>query len=211
MALNWLAVWYGWGTANFISKPCVILALLGWFISTVEISFPVLWFGIGLSFALLGDTLLMFKGKSFLFGMAAFMGTHIAYSLGFTQGSSQLDVPIFAAAMIVFSLRMLVFTTLRSGALTNPEYRKMEIPLIVYNLLILVMVISALTTNFRFHWQPISAGLISCGAVLFLFSDALLAYDRFIQPLPRARLWKRMTYQLAQLAIISGVLINFSA
>jgi len=211
MALNWLAVWYGWGTANFISKPCVILALLGWFISTVEISFPVLWFGIGLSFALLGDTLLMFKGKSFLFGMVVFMGTHVAYAIGFNRGSSQMGPAVYATAMSVFSLWMLVFTTLRSGMLQNPDYRKMEIPLIAYNLLILVMVISALTTNFRFHWQPISAGLISCGAVLFLFSDALLAYDRFIQPLPRARLWKRMTYQLAQLAIISGVLINFSA
>ena len=87
----------------------------------------------------------------------------------------------------------------------------MEIPLITYNLLILVMVISALTTHFRAGWTPVSAGLVSCGAVLFLFSDALLAYDRFIQPLPTARLWKRVTYQLAQLAIIAGVLINFSA
>ena len=93
MAINWLAVWFGWRTANFISKPCIILALLGWFFSIVGFSFPALWFGIGLIFALLGDTLLMFKGKSFLFGMAAFMGTHIAYSLGFNQGSSQMDAP----------------------------------------------------------------------------------------------------------------------
>ena len=83
--------------------------------------------------------------------------------------------------MIVFSLWMLVFTTLRKGALQNPEYRKMEVPLIAYNLLILAMVISALMTHFRTGWQPISAGLVSIGAVLFLFSDALLAFDRFIQ------------------------------
>ncbi len=211
MVINWLAVWFGWRAANFISKPCIILALLGWFFSAIGFSSPALWFGIGLIFALLGDMLLMFKGKGFLFGMAAFMGTHIAYSFGFNQGFFRMDAPVFATAMVIFSLWILVFTSLRKGARTNPEYRRMEIPLIAYNLLILVTVISALTTLFRAGWLPVSAGLVSCGAVLFLFSDALLAYDRFIQPLPTARLWKRVTYQLAQLAIIAGVLINFSA
>jgi uncharacterized membrane protein YhhN len=211
MAINWLAVWFGWNTANYITKPGIILALLGWFFSNAGFSFPALWFGIGLVFALVGDTLLMFKGKAFLFGMAAFMGTHIAYIIGFDQEFSFMNPGIYATAMIVFSLWMLVFATLRKGALPNPEYRKMEVPLIGYNLLILAMVISALTTNFRTGWQPISVGLVSCGAVLFLFSDALLAFDRFIQPLPTARLWKRVTYQLGQLAIIAGVLITFSA
>ena len=83
--------------------------------------------------------------------------------------------------------------------------------MIVYNLLILMMVISALMTNFRANWQPASAGLVSCGALLFLFSDVLLAFDRFIRPLPTARIWKRVTYQLGQLAIITGVLLTFSA
>ena len=94
MAINWLAVWFGWRTANFISKPFIILALLGWFFSTAGFSFPALWFGIGLTFALLGDTLLMFKGKSFLFGMAAFMRTHIAYILGFNQAFSRMTPAI---------------------------------------------------------------------------------------------------------------------
>ena len=211
MVLNWLAVWFDWKTANFVTKPAIILTLIGWFFSTSGFSFPALWFGIGLVFALLGDNLLMLKGKSFLFGMAAFMATNVAYIIGFNQEFPQMDPATYATAMIVFSLWMLVFTTLRRGALVNPDYRKMEIPLIAYNLLILVMVISALTTNFHTNWQPVSAGLVSCGAVMFLFSDALLAFDCFIQPLPTARLWKRVTYQLGQLAIIAGVLINFSA
>ena len=211
MAINWLAVWFDWKTANFITKPAIILALIGWLISISEFSFPVLWFGIGLIFALVGDTLLMIKGKGFLFGMAAFMVTQIAYIIGFNQEILRMNPATYATAMIVFSLWMLVFTTLRSGALQSQEYRKMEVPLIAYNLLILAMVISALMTHFRTGWQPISAGLVSIGAAMFLFSDALLAFDRFIRPLPTARLWKRVTYQLGQLAIIAGVLITFSA
>ena len=211
MAFNWLAAWFDWKIANFVTKPAIILALMGWFFSTSGLSFPALWFGIGLIFALAGDTLLMIKGKGFLFGMAAFMVTLIAYTLGFNQDFPKMTAAVIATAMTVFSLWILVFTTLRKGALHNPDYRKMEIPLIAYNLLIVAMVISALLTHFRAGWPSVSAGLVSIGAVLFLFSDALLAFDRFIQPLPIARLWKRVTYQLGQLAIIAGVLITFSA
>jgi len=211
MAVNWLAVWFGWKSANYISKPAIILALLGWFFSTVGFSFPALWFGIGLSFALLGDTLLMFKGKTFVFGMAAFMLTHAAYILGFNQTLPIITSALSATALSAFLLWTFIFISLRRSALHNPEYRKMEVPLIVYNLLIVVMVISALITHFRVGWPPIANGLVSCGAMLFLFSDALLAYDRFIHPMPSARLWKRVTYQLGQLAIIAGVLLTFSA
>jgi hypothetical protein len=48
-------------------------------------------------------------------------------------------------------------------------------------------------------------------ALLFLFLDVLLAVDRLIWPLATARLWKRFTYQLDQLAIIAGALLTFSA
>ena len=112
---------------------------------------------------------------------------------------------------VLFFLWVLLYATLRRGALANAAYRTMEIPLVVYNLVILLMVISALTTNFRLNWLPAASVLVSCGALLFLFSDVLLAVDRFIRPLPTARLWKRVTYQLGQLAIIAGVLLTFSA
>ncbi|MDP2989997.1 MAG: lysoplasmalogenase [Kiritimatiellota bacterium] len=211
MGLNWLAIWFDWKLANYLSKPAIILALLGWFFSTAGLSFPALWFGIGLAFALAGDTLLLFPGKCFLYGTTAFMVTHIAYIIGFNQSLPVMSPAIIALIMISFSLWVLIFTILRRAARSNEAYRTIEIPLIVYNLMILLMVISALTTKFRSEWLPAASALVSCGALLFLFSDVLLAVDRFIQPLPTARLWKRVTYQLGQLAIIAGVLLTFSA
>ncbi len=118
---------------------------------------------------------------------------------------------IAALALISLALWLLLYITLRRGARENPAFRKLEIPLIIYNLMIMLMVISALTTNFRLEWPRPAAVLVSCGALLFLFSDALLGADRFIRPLPNSRLWKRVTYQLGQLAIIAGVLLTFSA
>lgn len=143
--------------------------------------------------------------------MVAFMLTHVAFIIGFNQSLPVMSPVVIALVLFCFFLWVLLYATLRRGALANAAYRTMEIPLVVYNLVILLMVISALTTNFRLNWLPAASVLVSCGALLFLFSDVLLAVDRFIRPLPTARLWKRVTYQLGQLAIIAGVLLTFSA
>jgi uncharacterized membrane protein YhhN len=211
MGVNWLAIWFNWKIANYISKPAIILALLGWYFTKAGASSSALWFGIGLVFALVGDTLLLLPGRSFLLGVTAFMLTHAAYIIGFNQAPPVMSPKIIVLTLVCFYLWLILYANLRKGALTNSDFLKMEIPLIIYNLVILLMVISALATNFRTNWLPAASTLVSCGALLFLFSDVLLAVDRFIQPLPTARLWKRVTYQLGQLAIIAGVLLTFSA
>jgi uncharacterized membrane protein YhhN len=208
---NWFAIWFNRAIVNFASKPAIIIALLGWLVTTTHLNVPAIWFGIGLVFALAGDTLLLFKGKVFLFGMLAFILTHIMYIIGFNQSAFEINPAIILLTMTSFTLWIILYSNLRRKALSSSEYRQLEIPLIFYNLVILLMVISSLMTNFRSDWSPAASILVSCGALLFFFSDALLAFDRFITPLPTARLWKRVTYQLGQLAIISGIVLTFSA
>lgn len=211
MATNWLAVWFGWRTANFITKPAIMVALTGWFLTVAGASFPTVWFGIGLVAALAGDVFLLFEGRNFLYGMASFMLMHAAYILGFSKQLSDLNLAEGVFVTIVFALWIFFYISIRKRALNNASFVKIEIPLVIYNLFILIMVISAVLTNFNPKWPPAAGVLVSCGAVLFLFSDVLLAADRFIQPMPSARLWKRITYQIGQLAIIAGVLLSSSA
>lgn len=45
---------------------------------------------------------------------------------------------------------------------------------------------------------------VALGAVCFMLSDALLATNRFVQPLPLAQLWVLATYYAAQLLIVGG-------
>ena len=120
MAVNWAAVWFGWKTANFISKPAIISALLGWFFSTAGFSTPALWFGIGLGCALAGDTLLLFKRKGFLPGVAAFMLMHSAYIIGFNQAPQRITPAIAALILASFSLWAWLFASLRPKAVANP-------------------------------------------------------------------------------------------
>ena len=68
-------------------------------------------------------------------------------------------------------------------------------------------------TRRHYRTRALSAGgtLLSARTPLLENADVLLAVDRFIRPMPGARVWKRITYQLGQLGIIAGVLLTFSA
>jgi uncharacterized membrane protein YhhN len=70
------------------------------------------------------------------------------------------------------------------------------------------MVYSALMTWTRPGWSIISAIVVSVGAVLFYASDSMLAWDRFLKPLPHARLWVMVTYHLGQIGIILGAMLH---
>ena len=48
-----------------------------------------------------------------------------------------------------------------------------------------------------------AAVAVAVGACFFMLSDALLATNRFVQPLPLAQLWVLSSYYLAQILIVS--------
>ena len=210
IALNWLAVWFEWRWVNLASKPGVIAAMLVWYASVCGCRPPALWFGLGLAFSLAGDVLLMMPNRFFLYGTAAFMLAHGAYILGFNQPPPEFSLIMISLFVAFLSLMLIIYAALRQGIKSSPAFRRMAVPLAVYSLVISLMVLSALSTLFRPQWQPNATGLVVSGALLFLFSDILLAFDRFVQSLPPARLWKRVAYQLGQLALVAGAMVHFS-
>ena len=203
-------VWFEWRIPNLVSKPGVIAAMLAWFTSISGFRTPAVWFGLGLAFSLAGDILLMLPARFFLFGMAAFALTHIAYIAGFNQPLPQMSPGLIALLVIFLSITVFIYAALRRGVRSTPAFRRMTAPISAYSLVISLMVLSALSTLMRTDWRPLASGLAVSGALLFLFSDILLAADRFIKPIPTARLWKRMSYQLSQLALAAAALLNFS-
>jgi len=210
IALNWLAVWFEWRWANLATKPGVIATMLAWFVSICGCQPPALWFGLGLVFSLAGDIFLMLPNQFFLYGTAAFMLAHAAYILGFNQPPPEFTLTMLSLVAMFLSLMIIIYAALRRGIKSSPAFRRMAAPLGVYSLAIGLMVLSALSTLFRTDWLPNASGLVVSGALLFLFSDILLTLDRFVQSLPPARLWKRVAYQLGQLAIVAGAIIHFS-
>lgn len=51
---------------------------------------------------------------------------------------------------------------------------------------------------------------VAVGGMLFFLSDTMLAYDRFVKPIPNGRLWVRITYHLGQILIISGAALQLA-
>lgn len=206
--LNWLAVWHGWRGVNYASKALVIVSLFMWLASSTGFTANARFFATGLFFSLAGDILLLLSVRFFLLGLCAFLLAHTCYLTGFLIPTPSINEAIWSVGLMAFSLWALVYGAIRGVLIKSPVYRRLRLPLAAYSLLICAMTASAVLTLFHRKWPPQAAGLAVSGALLFLFSDMLLAYDRFLNPLPDARLWKRVSYHLGQIAIIAAIVVR---
>jgi hypothetical protein len=71
------------------------------------------------------------------------------------------------------------------------------------------MLYSALLSLFDENWTMLPAVIVSVGAILFLISDIMNAWVRFVGPIKNHRLWIMSTYHLAQVGITFGATLHF--
>jgi uncharacterized membrane protein YhhN len=83
----------------------------------------------------------------------------------------------------------------------------MQIPVTIYGIVITGMVISAVSRFGKVNDS--SYLLVFLGALLFLISDSLIAFNRFKQPFPAAGLSIMITYIFGQFLIIAGMLKQY--
>jgi len=160
----------------------------------------------GLTFATLGDTLLMFSGGNygalfFLLGLAAFLGTHIWYLGGFLSEVNWRNgflrkQPVWTVPFFLFLLVFLYW--LWPGIPPG-----MRLPVTVYALALSSMAMSVV--NLRGVFRADMLAFMIAGALLFLFSDCLIAVQKFGHPFPGARAVILSTYLLGQWLIVRGV------
>ncbi|MBN2264530.1 MAG: lysoplasmalogenase [Candidatus Aminicenantes bacterium] len=149
----------------------------------------------GLLCSLLGDVALMFPAKWFSAGLAAFLAAQAAYILAFRQGPGH-GAPL--GIFLPFALYGLLMFRLLA-----PHLGPMKLPVFVY--------IAAITAMAGFAaGRFVALGgprplLAFAGAVLFLVSDSVLAYDRFARKVRGARVLVLGTYFPAQLLIALSV------
>jgi uncharacterized membrane protein YhhN len=86
--------------------------------------------------------------------------------------------------------------------------RNMVGPIGVYVIALCLMVCSALLCLLRPEWVESAAWAVSVGAILFLVSDSLIAYNTFVAPTPHSDLVTMVTYHLAQFGIILGLILQ---
>ena len=209
-ALEVIAVSKNLGGLEYIAKPAVMIFLFLWLYTTTGLQENTLWFGLGVLLSLAGDVLLMISlDRLFLPGLAAFLLAHLSYITGF-----RAELTTFS----VWSLILLVFIAINVsrlirrivGAMRAKGENQLILPVIVYGIVISLMLYATMTTLSNLAWTPLGAFLVSAGALLFVASDGILAWMKFVSPLKNGRVWNIALYHLGQIGLIAGVISQFA-
>lgn len=180
--VDWSAVAQEQKDTEYVAKPATLAALI-FFAATG--SNPSPWLIGALLCGLLGDIYLMLPGNFFVAGLIAFLIGHLFYIVDFEAGLFWRLVWFAAlgAAMLPVVRRILAAIqdeTLKPGV-------------VAYMAAITFMGASA-----------IASGSICAiaGALLFIGSDTLIAWDRFVERIPKGHLYVMATYHLGQLGLV---------
>jgi uncharacterized membrane protein YhhN len=149
----------------------------------------------GLLCSLAGDVALMFPDRWFEAGLVSFLAAHVFYILAFKPGPGRPFSNTILLPFIIFGL--LMFRTLA------PSLGRLKFPVLVYITAITVM---AWLAAARFIEKGGTRPLLAfAGAILFLVSDSVLAYDRFVKKFGPAQAIILGTYFPAQLLIALSI------
>ena len=107
----------------------------------------------------------------------------------------------------VASITWLVHERISAGLIAQGE-TGLLMPVFVYAVVIGLMLLSALNTLLRPEWAFKAALLVSGGAALFFFSDTLLAWNKFVAPIPNGSTYVIVTYHLGHIALALGAAIH---
>ncbi|HEY0825035.1 MAG TPA: lysoplasmalogenase family protein [Ramlibacter sp.] len=186
----------GWLEPHRVFKPMALalaIALVatrpGWLRTERAFDLKLL---AALALCLAGDVFLMFPGY-FLPGLVSFLAAHLCYLALFRQGvrwfpSGRALLATLAAAAVMYAI---LFPHL------GPV---LKVAVAAYALVIALMAAQAIGRAVVLR-DAASLG-VAVGAAFFMLSDALLAINRFAQPLPMAQFWVLATYYAAQVLIV---------
>jgi uncharacterized membrane protein YhhN len=153
----------------------------------------LLCLAIALALGSLGDYFLALKGetKNFRRGLIAFLAGHIFYLAVMVPRAGQPDGGQIAG------LLFLLLLTASALLLLWPKLGGYRLPVLAYMSVISLMAAAALT---------LPAPLAGIGALLFVFSDAAIAVDKFRAPVPFRGPIIWVTYYLGQVLIAASLL-----
>lgn len=208
-ALESLAVAKRWRKLEFVAKPAVMAVLFLYLRSSVGLQGAPLWFGLGIVFSLIGDVLLLWLDRMFLYGLAAFLLAQITYVIGFNLPPSPVSGTGLLLAFIIGLGGARVIRRILSGLAEKGQTHK-RIPVAVYGTVISLMLLSAMLKLSDPAWDAGASLLVALGAFLFYLSDIILAWNQFVSPIKNGRILNIATYHLGQILLIAGVVTQFT-
>lgn len=161
----------------------------------------------GLAFSTLGDTLLMFTGKSsggqyFLMGLGAFLLAHGCYILGLRSLMRRREGFIRKNPWVILPFAVYLLGLL---AWIWPDVPvEMRVPVAVYAIVITVMALSVVDVLYGYVATSVFSAMMA-GALLFVLSDSLIAVSKFGHPFAGSRIAVMATYIVGQWLMAKSV------
>ncbi len=195
-----VTVWLKMEAINYLLKPLLIPMLITYTATRSNFS------GKGtlikaLVMSTLGDVLLLFSDIHQLFfisGLISFLIAHVIYIRLFLKKLNARFSIIWAFSSLVFlGIYLFFFLATMWGNL-----KTMKIPVSIYALVISAMLFVVIQLVVS---KTLRKGeYVLFGALLFVTSDSLLAWNMFYQEINHGSFWVMSTYLFAQLFIVYG-------
>lgn len=188
---DWWAVAHQRRVVEWVCKPAVMVFLIWWALALDPECGPQrAWFVAALALSLAGDVFLMLPRDLFVFGLGSFLLGHLAFIAGFSQ--RELDGWLFLATAAAVAVAGRVVGRPVLAAVRG--HKAALVPAVVaYMAVISAMVVFAVAT------EDVLAG---AGALFFYVSDATLAWNKFVRPLPWGKVRIIVTYHIAQFLLV---------
>jgi uncharacterized membrane protein YhhN len=214
--VDWYAVWKGNNNLRYLTKPLTLMALILWFTISGGWQGPTAIFGVGLIFSLAGDIFLLknlvkARPSFFQLGLVSFLIVQGLYIIGLNGTIPSVSISIVVLLCIAGIIAFFITRYIVGGLRRTSEGKKQQAPVILYMMALSLMFFSAALTLLRPEWTLMPACLVSIGGALFFTSDTVLASNEFVKPYKYAGIILIITYHLAQIAIVSGVLLGLKA
>lgn len=195
--------------AEYFFKPLIIIWLMAWFVLQLRYIRNRLkkWIIFALFFSWLGDVLLMFHDDHslfFLLGLSSFLIAHIFYIIFFHFVRIREMIKSRWYLLMIVALYYAIII-----AILSPYLGDMKLPVRIYAVVISFMFLLAM--HMLFIKNKTTGLWVMAGALLFVISDSLLAFNKFYQPFEMAGLFVMSTYGLAQLFLTEGAIRYISS
>ncbi len=183
---------------HYIAKPLTTLLIIAVALLMPDAVSPLyrLLVLLGLAASLAGDVLLMLPERYFVAGLSAFALAHISYIFAFMWARAGAPVTWYLPILLA------LYGAIVLAALWR-HLGNIRLPVVVYIIVIELMAWQALEV-----WlaaRSLGSGLAALGALLFVASDTVLAFEKFRGGVPYANALILGAYYAAQFLIALSV------
>ena len=202
LLIDLVAVYSNNESLRFTTKPLLTPLLVIYLLlqTKTKNSNLKVWIFLALFFSWAGDIFLLFEEERpnfFLFGLSAFLIAQVFYIVFFHN----IRMREYIRGNALFLLLVIVYYSILISVL-SPYLGNMKLPVRIYGVVLSFMVMLAMHTMLGKNKR--AAVWMMTGAILFVASDSLLAFNKFFSAFNYSGLIIMLTYGLAQLFITEG-------